>query len=225
MAIYLRKRDMTASLIREAIIQQRLSAGTRLVLEDLSAQYEVSLTPMREALQQLVAEGFVVQAPHKGFTVASMDRDEIEELYTIRIGMETLATRRAVPRVTGEELDKMASLLTTMEAEARAVPMSWNKFHAADRSFHLVLYSASGSKRWVETIQTFWRRAERYMRMRTAMAGGVGGVLLDHERILEACRRRDVSAAVELVREHIAQAQQELLEEWGADQRKGVSRT
>jgi len=225
MAIYLRKRDMTASLIREAIIQRRLEAGTRLVLEDLSAQYDVSLTPLRESLQLLVAEGFVVQVPHKGFMVASMDRDEIEELYTIRIGMETLATRRAVPRLTDEDLSKMTSFLAAMETVSRAGPMSWSKFHAADRSFHLVLYSASGSKRWVETIRAFWRRAERYMRMRTALAGGVAGVLADHERILEACRRRDADAAVKSIREHIVRAQAQLLEDWRADRCEGATRS
>lgn len=215
MAIYLRKRDMTVSLLRDAIIQGRLEGGTHLGLEALSSQYEVSVTPLREALQLLVAEGFVVQLPHKGFIVASMDRDELEELYTIRMAMEMMATRRAVPHLTDEILTKMASFLARMETVAHAAPDSWDKFHAADRSFHLTLYTASGSKRWVQTIRAFWLRAERYMRMRTALAGGLGGPLSDHRRILEACRQRDVVGAVELIRDHIYRAQELLLEQWG----------
>jgi len=63
------------------------------------------------------------------------------------------------------------------------------------------------------------------MRMRTALAGGVAGVLADHERILEACRRRDADAAVKSIREHIVRAQEQLLEEWRADRCEGASRS
>lgn len=126
----------------------------------------------------------------------------------------TTSVDNAATHLTDEILTKMAGFLATMGTVSRAAPARWDKFLAADRSFHLTLYGASGSKRWVQTIRTFWLKAERYMRMRTALAGGVAGVLTDHERILEACRRRDVESAVELIRDHISQAQEQLLEQW-----------
>jgi len=209
-SLYVRKRDLAASSLRQAIIRGELRPGTRLNMEDLSAQFHVSLTPLREALQQLEAEGFVVQAPHRGFSVAEMDREEIQELYAIRIAIERLATRHAVPRLADADVAQMKALIDQMAELAG----DWPRFLQADRRFHEVLYAAAGSRRWLETIRSLWRRAERYMWIGTAMSGAIGQVQADHVAIVEACRRRDGQAAEEQIQVHLQRSEERLLREW-----------
>ena len=74
---YRTKRDVAVELLREAIVGGELAPGTRLVLEELSQRYSVSMTPIREALSILESEGLIVQHPHRGATVAALDREAL----------------------------------------------------------------------------------------------------------------------------------------------------
>ena len=70
------KREVAADLLREAILRGELAPGSRLVLEELSHRYAVSMTPIREAFAILEGEGLVTQLPHRGAIVTTPDRDE-----------------------------------------------------------------------------------------------------------------------------------------------------
>ena len=207
---YRTKREIAVALLRDAIVRGELPPGTRLVLEVLSQRYHLSLTPIREALPVLEAEGLVVQLPHRGAIVAPMDQEEIKELYAIRGAMEALATREAVPHLTDRDLAEMAELLERMEGFAG----DWEAFLDLDKRFHLVVYRAAGSQRWLETIETLWRRCTRYMVASTAVSGAIGAIRADHRQLLQACRRRDVGQAEALLLAHLSHSEQRLLHDW-----------
>lgn len=210
MGPYRTKREIALTLLRDAIVGGELAPGTRLVLEDLARTFDLSLTPIREALPILEAEGFITQHPHRGAVVAPLDRDEVLELYATRRAVEALAARHGVPRVTADDLAAMADLLAHLEAFAG----DWEGFLDLDKRFHLVLYRAAGSRRWVDTIETLWRRSARYMLASTAMSGAVPQIHADHRAILAACRERDASLAEALLDAHLAHSEQRLLHEW-----------
>jgi len=207
---YRTKREIAVGLLRAAIIRGELAPGTRLVLENLSQQYELSLTPIREALPVLEAEGLIVQLPHRGAVVATMDRVEIMELYAIRGAIEALATREAVPNLTEADLAEMAALVQQMET----FEDGWEAFLELDKRFHLVLYRAAGSRRWLETIETLWRRSTRYMLASTAVSGAVDAIRDDHRVLLQACRERDADRAQATLLAHLGHSEQRLLHDW-----------
>ncbi|MBV9230192.1 MAG: GntR family transcriptional regulator, partial [Chloroflexi bacterium] len=183
---YRTKREIATMLLRDAIIRGELAPGARLLLEELGQKYNLSLTPIREAIPILESEGFVVQLPHKGAVVAQMDRDEIRELYAIRSAMEGLATSEGVPRLTSKDLADMETLLANLETFQGA----WEDFLDVDRSFHLVLYRAAGSQRWVETIQTLWQRCKRYMLIAMSSETLADFIHEDHRHLLQHCLKR-----------------------------------
>src|SRR5690242_2222456 len=115
LSVYRTKREIAATHLRDAIIRGELAPGTHLILEDLSHKFDLSMTPIREAIPVLEGEGFVVQLPHKGAVVAQMDREEIRELYAIRGAMEGLATSEGVPKLTSKDLTQMKALLGALE--------------------------------------------------------------------------------------------------------------
>jgi DNA-binding GntR family transcriptional regulator len=207
---YRTKRAVALDLIREAIIAGEIPAGGRLILDDLAQRFNLSMTPIREALRVLEAEGFISQTPHKGAIVTPMDREEILELYATRSGMEAMVTRQAVPKLTAGDLVEMESLIRRME-DAQG---DWDLFLSRDKDFHLVLYRAAGSQRWLETIETLWRRCTRYMVASTAMSGAVSAIHTDHWALMSACRDGDVERAATTTVAHLLHSQDRLLRDW-----------
>ncbi len=207
---YRTKREIATMLLRESIIRGELAPGTHLVLEELGQKYHLSLTPIREAIPILEGEGFVVQLPHRGAVVAPMDRDEIRELYAVRCAMEGLATSEGVPRLTDQDLADMETLLATLEASKGG----WEDFLEVDRSFHLVLYRAAGSQRWIETIQTLWQRCKRYMLVAISSDQLMDFIHADHRQLLLACQQRDVPRAEATIRMHLKRTEAYLLKRW-----------
>jgi DNA-binding GntR family transcriptional regulator len=207
---YRTKREIATTLLRDAIIRGELAPGMRLFLEELSQKYNLSLTPIREAIPILESEGFIVQLPHKGAVVTRMDRDEIRELYAIRSAMEGLATSEGVYRLTDKDLSDMEMLLANLDA----FQGTWEDFLDIDRSFHLVLYRAAGSQRWVETIQTLWQRCKRYMLI--AMSSDILADFIheDHCQLLQSCLKRDATQAEATIRTHLKRTEGHLLAHW-----------
>jgi DNA-binding GntR family transcriptional regulator len=207
---YRTKRDLAADLLRDAIVIGQFPPGTRLILEELSEQYHVSMTPIREALSLLEREGLVIQSPHKGAIVAELDREELLELYAIRSAMEALATLHAVPRLTKDDLTTMGQLLDTLEA----FQGSWDAFLDIDMRFHRILYGAAGSQRWLDTIEALWRRSRRYMLSSASASGAVAALHSDHRAIYRACCAKDAPAAAAAILTHLKQSEERLLRDW-----------
>jgi DNA-binding GntR family transcriptional regulator len=209
-AIYRTKREVAADLLREAIICGELAPGTRLMLDELSQRYNVSMTPIREAFSLLESEGLIAQSPHKGAVVTGLDREELLELYAIRAAMEELATLHGVPQLTDDNLAEMARLAQTLEQ----FKGSQDGFLDIDKQFHRVVYRAAGSRRWMETIELLWQRSRRYMLASTSASGAIASLHADHRAILIACRARDAARAAEAIRMHLKRSEERLLGEW-----------
>src|SRR6201988_3144038 len=98
------KADDIAVLIEEAIVSGELAPGTVLRQETLSERYEVSRTPVREALRRLAALGLVSFVPNRGVRVRTLSREELHEAFLVRAELESLATEVAATKITPEEL-------------------------------------------------------------------------------------------------------------------------
>jgi len=206
---YRTKREVATNLLREAIICGELAPGTRLVLEELSQRYNVSMTPIREAFSLLESEGLIAQSPHKGAVVSGMDREDLLELYAIRTAVEELATLHGVPRLTEDELSAMSGFLDALER----FEGPQDGFLDIDKQFHRVVYRAAGSRRWLETIETLWQRSRRYMLASTLVSGAMASLHADHRAILQACREHDAARAAAAVCDHLRRSEERLLSE------------
>src|SRR6476646_9829089 len=96
------KADDLALALEEAIVSGEIAPGTVLRQEQLSEQYRVSRTPVREALRRLAALGLVSFVPNRGVRVRTLSRDELREAFLVRAELESLATELAVPKITPE---------------------------------------------------------------------------------------------------------------------------
>ncbi len=101
--------------LRSLILEGQLLPGTVLRLAPLAASLGVSVMPVREALRQLEAEGLVVVAPRRGATVAELSVEDVEEIYTLRIALESLCAGRAAERLTDADLVGLERRFAEME--------------------------------------------------------------------------------------------------------------
>ncbi len=192
---------LVADGIRLAILRGQLAAGQILKQEELAKQFGLSRAPVREALRQLEAEGLVVSYPHRGTVVAELSPEDIEEVFLIRITLETTVLRLAVPKMTDVDFRKAEAVLDQTDNDP-------NPTHLAELNwaFHESLYLPAGLPRMLNIVRTLHNHALRYHL--------VGFVALDfkresqdgHRRILGACRKRSEEGAVEALRAHLSES-------------------
>src|SRR3954454_2200187 len=106
------KADDIALVIEEAIVSGELAPGTVLRQEQLSEQFNVSRTPIREALRRLAALGLVSFVPNRGVRVRTISREELHEAFLVRAELESLATEAAATNITPEQPQERAAAET-----------------------------------------------------------------------------------------------------------------
>ncbi len=185
--------------LREAILSGILKAGERLKQEIIAAKFGVSRVPVREALKQLEGERLVVTHPHRGAVVAELTYEELRELTEIRIALETLAIREAMPRITKDHLLRAEIALDTIDREQDIV-RRWAKL---DWEFHATLYSSTGWSRLLSTINIHHNSFDRYVCVLLDLKDYRKKAQREHRRVLEACRQGDTKSAVESLSRHI----------------------
>ncbi len=186
--------------IRDEILRGTYQPGQRLRLNELAERFEVSNMPVREAFRHLETEGIVINIPHKGAVVARLSADEMEDIYDIRIALETLATRLAVPLMTDETIDELTRWVQAMDEQMDTVAT----FIKLNHTFHETLYAASGRKLLCEMIENLRYRMHHYMHAFKLELGDMARIQEEHRQIVAACAARDADLAAALINDHVA---------------------
>jgi DNA-binding GntR family transcriptional regulator len=152
-----------AQSLRALIVAGQLPEGTQLVQRELAARLGVSQTPVRASLGRLQREGFVaVGATGRAF-VSRLTREDFEEIYAARLGLEGLAARLGAEAVGPTELASMRATLVTLEEAAAEQDV--DAYLGLRWEFYGTCYRASGRRRLVEEVERLYWRSERYNRI------------------------------------------------------------
>lgn len=189
--------EFVTAQLRDAITKGRLAPGQRLWQDNLAQDLQVSRAPVREALRQLASEGLVTLHSHRSAIVASLSPDELEELSSMIIHLEALAAKRAISRLTTEQLDEMAELVKKMW-QRRSSPAEW---FALNSSFHRILIQAANWPTLLNTVDVCRRNIFRYVTIEKAFRAEVALWIKRNERLLGACRARNIESALKIIRE------------------------
>ncbi len=189
-----------AQELRRRILAGHYPQGVKLQQEQIAAELGVSRSPVREALGQLEAEGLVVLTPQKGAQVSPISRDEIAELFELRLLVEPHLIALAIPEMTEADLNKATSIISEM------ADVSLDGWGDANWRLHGVLYAPAGRPGMVKLLRRTHETIGRYIRMQVMATNGRADAHREHKLILDACRKRDIGRAVGLLREHIESA-------------------
>lgn len=184
--------ELVLASIRRAILRGVLVPGARLRQEELAEAFGTSRIPIREALRALEYEGLVTSEPHRGFTVTALDADDVEEVYDLRILLESHAVRLALPLLTDDDLTELEGLFATMQSATAP-----DEQLAARERFYLRLYSVTGRPRLVSLIMRLRQEVARVLRWATMHHSGE-----IHETFFEAVRMGDAERAVVQLSNH-----------------------
>lgn len=189
------------SLILDAIDSGVYRPGDRLVESELAERFGVSRTPIREALQRLETQSLLAR-DGRSLIVASLDHNQMAELYAVRTELEGLAARLAARHATEEEIQ----VLKEMVDEDRALMEDPSALARANRRFHKMIHLASHNRFLVQQLDLV-HRSMALMATTSLAARGRGEIAMsEHQAIVDAIARRDEDAAYKALKDHISVA-------------------
>lgn len=216
-----RTRTLTTDLfeqLRADILYCRLPPGSRLRLKQLRLRYRSGLSPLREALMRLVAEGLAHVEDHKGFRVAPVSQAEMVDISSTLFELEAVGIRKAV--VLGDDRWEANIVARFHELSKRpmlaadgALDPEWENRNTA---FHESLYAACGSPSIILFCRQLSDRFSRYLRLWATRAGRSRDVAAEHQEMMRAVVDRDAGKAIELLEHHRTATIDELLANWNA---------
>ena len=203
-------------ILRDDIISNKYHPGEHLVERDIALQYNVSRTPVRDALKQLENDGLVKRVPNKGVFVTSLSLAEVREVYETRSVLEAYASRLAVNRMTDEQVQRQMELVELAAQSVR--DMDYNQAHLYDQEFHHNFFRICGNSRIYAMINDLWIFVLRLRRVAFLVPGRSQNTVLEHQQIMDAVQLRDADAVETLVRMHVLKAMNTLID----NARKGL---
>lgn len=195
--------------LREMILSGELPPQTRLVEVHFAEQFQVSRTPVREALKRLTAEKLVYADSVRGLVVREPEPDEIEDVYIVREALEAVAARLAARRITPDELRRLGAILESMRdaVELRRTDVIVN----TNIAFHDVIYRAAGNETLSRIVRDLSDFVRRFSTEAFASLDRANAVLDEHQAILDALKNHDPEAAGAASSSHLREASGYLL--------------
>lgn len=185
--------------LRKDIIEGRLKPGQKIIMSDVAKEFGLSDIPVREAIRRLESEGYVHFTPHVGAIVTELDGDKIIELYLIRMELESLATRLAVPHITSKDIDFLIKKNHEMELAIQADKLE--KLGALNKEFHLRIYQAAPYPTLNQLIEDLWEKMERTQCVFTFVPDRAVESVEEHKKIIAALKAKDMILSEKLVKD------------------------
>lgn len=196
---YRTKEEQVADYLRERIISGVFPRGSRLKQAEIAEQLGLSITPVREALKLLAAEGYISGDSYRGARVVPFDPSASAEILSLRLLLESQLVRAAVEKITSADLEALRSL-----AEEFATAFSSNDRAAArgvNYRFHRRLYDVANLPQTLHFVQILWARYP--FDVINGLSNRGDEAVKEHEEILQALISGDGSAAIFAMRKHI----------------------
>ncbi|WP_163647682.1 GntR family transcriptional regulator [Modicisalibacter sp. 'Wilcox'] len=183
------------------IINGRLAPGERLDPEALGKLYQVSRTPVREAIQQLVASGLVTVSPKKGTFVAKVGIEQLIEMFEVMAELEGMCGRLAARRITPAELAVLHAAIERCEAAARTG--NSDEYYYENEAFHHGIYAASHNGFLAREAHQLKQRLKPYRRLQLQVRHRLATSLAEHREIVAAIEAGDAERAEQTLRKHV----------------------
>lgn len=195
--------DWAVAQLSEGVMTGRLAPGERLKAQELAAEWGVSPTPVREALQRLTALGLVHAIPNRGVRVAPVAVEEMREVYSLRLLLEPFALRISLENRDAGWETAVRRAFAELEAQLVGSVNDRFVFEQAHSAFHAALLSRCGSAWMTRIIETLRTHSVRYRLLSLGPCGGRGDVLAEHRQLGRACLEGGVDEAVHRLFAHI----------------------
>ncbi len=188
--------DRITEGLREQILSGKVRPGERLRQTEIAKLFNASHIPVREALRRLDAEGLVSIESHRGAVVTVLSRAELEEVIRLRQVLEVELLRRAIPRMTPDDIAQARKALSALRSNRSLVSYATRNW-----AFHETLYRPAEAPLTLTLVERLHRVGERYFELRH----NLGVVNAEHRAIMDLAAKGEARRATNLLHRHIGQ--------------------
>jgi len=193
--------DGVAARLRELVFQHALAPGLFIDELALAARWQISRTPLREALKVLAAEGLVELVPRRGARVVALTDADAEQLFPVMAMLEGRCALEATRRASVDDLTQLQALHDRLERAAVAADM--DGYYRANHDFHSLVQSIAAN-RWLDRATGDLRRFMRLWRGRQLqLPGRITASLNEHRVLMDAMQQRDADRAARAMHDHL----------------------
>jgi DNA-binding GntR family transcriptional regulator len=195
--------------LRSDIITGKIPEGSRLVEGTIAGEMKVSRTPVREALQKLTSEGLLFPIPRAGYIVEETSENDIYDLFDIRMSIEQLAAKRAIGRITSDEIESLKrNLKKTDEILNNS---QTEKMIELDIEFHHIIYKASRSRKLYQICISLSENTLKYRNACIHVPDIAQRAADGHHKIYEAIRLKDQQMLDKSIEHHTMHATKDII--------------
>ncbi len=195
--------------LEDEILSGKLKKGDTLTETSLSARLGVSRTPLRGALHRLYEEGLIEITPNRGAVVMGIGREELVDIYKMRIRLEGLASAEAARKISDADKARLGEIVEL--CDFYIARRDAERLKELDSEFHSIIYRASGNRMLNKTLSELHRNIHFYRKKSLAVEDRLEKSSEEHKQILAAIERGDSEAADRLTSAHIEAALNNLL--------------
>jgi len=201
--------DQATDIIKESILSLEIQPGSRLIVDNLAEMYNISRTPVREALKNLTVQGLVT---YNGivYRVTKLTRNNVIELYSVREALEVLAAAQAAEKITPLQLKKLEQINSNYDLK-----LSQRKLIDLDMDFHQLILDASQNtilQSMLKTISEQILLLRRWLFQDQSRKSIEEDTIHEHSEIVQSISNHDAALAAQLMRSHLNFARTRLLE-------------
>lgn len=204
--------EAIAALLGQAIREQVLAPGAALIQEDLAQRFNVSRNPVREALRILASEGIVIIRPGGGATVRKLSRQDLEELYDLRIALEPQIAPYIVAEARNRDIDALTIMVEKMAAETDVSAWMRTNFE-----FHGALYAIAGRPHTESVLRSLLSSVQPYSLEHIDRLAGKKQASEEHAAMVRAIRENNASDLADLFIVHLQTAKDRLRDSYGTE--------
>jgi DNA-binding GntR family transcriptional regulator len=198
------KEQQVAEFLRESILGGVFARGQKLKQAEIAKRLDISITPVREALKLLEAEGYIHVLAHRGAVVAPFQIERVDELFQLRLMMEPKLTLTATKLLKDKDLEELSAIDILMNQATHRRDLESTR-RAYNFRFHFRLYECADLPQMLHFVRVVW--AKYPFDMLGALPNRAEQVAGEHEKIMQALRARDGRAAMRAMQAHIESGQ------------------
>jgi DNA-binding GntR family transcriptional regulator len=194
------KEQQVAEYLREGILAGEFARGQKLKQAEIAKRLDISITPVREAMKLLEAEGYIHVSAHRGAAVAPFQIERVDELYQLRLAMEAKLTLAATKLLTNRDIDELTAIDAALHEAA-----SYKELESPRRGynyrFHFRLYECADLPQTLHFVRVVW--AKYPFDMLGALPNRAEQVASEHDAIMQGLRKRDPRATMRAMQRHL----------------------
>lgn len=211
-SVIIQHRTLAAAItdrLRQEILSNLRAGGSQLRQDALATTFGVSRIPVREALIQLESEGLVELIPHKGAIVTSLSADEINDVFDLRILLESRLLQDSIPKLETQDFDQLLAIQKQFSEAVKSHNLQ--QYGHLNIQLHTTLYSRANLPQTAAMVTSLLQKSDRYTRVQLSSANATKRAENEHARLIDFSKKGKVKEACSLLSAHIETVRSDLI--------------